>query len=960
MNCPNCGNPEKARVRVCPECGSAYASQDLLELRQLEYLLDETAAWSGAESLRQPYADRLEALRSRLLAPIAAALPVEGTIPMAIERPAELPEAPAAIPTAPKPSPKEKEKLPFDQWLLSERNIKLALYSGGTLLVIAGLIFVGVNWRWLSGPVKFGTTLMITGLLYLGGYLLFKRPYLRLGGIALLAVASGFLPLNFVVLQIYTTEGRGLDNNIMWLVGSFVALLLYFLTAYQTRTDLFTYTSLAAATSAVTASMVLLDLPLTAYPLVYSLLVLAFLALARGLRSTAASDFTYLPLLVTSQIAAPVLFASGLILWALSYSVKGMGSPWLALSGMAVCTLYFVTTDLALGWIIARWAAAGAFGLTFAVLLETLEIRPTVIGLILIALGLAYLLAGYALQQRSGSRVKALPLYVVGYAMAILVTAQATAFFEARPEALAQVLLGNVLILAVSAWLHRRREWVYGAVWLFLAPATIYADIYLRGLSNLGLALGVLLCIYAAIGYALGRRALSAGAPYFSAAAFLSLIVVPLVWTAPWIASLVLGILAFLYLLYAVWLRLSWLLLPALAALHLAVITILGISFIPSSHWAQTLTIIYAMAGLALGLGGHWLRRHGKLHWTWPLYVFAALDLVGAYLSALVIGGWITIALSAANALMAFWLAWSEKETRPPSKLSPTFAYLGVALLFIGHFYMIAFIDLARIIWPPYTAGLCALLVALSWLAQRVETRRVYETPLRRGGLFLMVVPLVGAVAVSSQQLWELLSSPGSIIVIATAILPIITYSIATTLYLADMAVWRNLISGYLAGGAFIVVIWYALSYYAISEIQAYTSPLGLGLLLLGLNERRHARLNSFRLATLIGLLVLLASAFYQSLTAPLYATLLLVESLLILGWGIRSRSRLYVQAAVWALLANAVAQLGPAFIELPRWVSIGIIGILLLSGGLLALFRREQIVTARRNLSDEWRKWQP
>ena len=36
MNCPNCGNPEQERVRVCSACGTTYASQDLQELRQLE------------------------------------------------------------------------------------------------------------------------------------------------------------------------------------------------------------------------------------------------------------------------------------------------------------------------------------------------------------------------------------------------------------------------------------------------------------------------------------------------------------------------------------------------------------------------------------------------------------------------------------------------------------------------------------------------------------------------------------------------------------------------------------------------------------------------------------------------------------------------------------------------------------------------------------------------------------
>jgi len=66
MNCPNCGTPEKARVKVCSECKEAYASMDLLELRQLEFLMKETASWDVTERLRFPYEERLHILQDRL------------------------------------------------------------------------------------------------------------------------------------------------------------------------------------------------------------------------------------------------------------------------------------------------------------------------------------------------------------------------------------------------------------------------------------------------------------------------------------------------------------------------------------------------------------------------------------------------------------------------------------------------------------------------------------------------------------------------------------------------------------------------------------------------------------------------------------------------------------------------------------------------------------------------------
>jgi hypothetical protein len=376
--------------------------------------------------------------------------------------------------------------------------------------------------------------------------------------------------------------------------------------------------------------------------------------------------------------------------------------------------------------------------------------------------------------------------------------------------------------------------------------------------------------------------------------------------------------------------------------------------------WVEGLTIAYAVYGVALVLGGYWLQQRDMMRRAWPLLAFALLALIVTYLTALVLGGWLAIGLSACYALLAFWLAWAEKDISNGTRLSPLFAYFAVGLVFIGHFYVLAVVKIDWIIWAAYTAGLCALFVGLSWLVRRGDLDRIYGIPLHHSGVSLMFVPLLGAVVMSNHWLWMSISSPGDVFSITTAIPPVITFAIAGAIFSADAIFRRDWLMGYLGGGAFIVLIWYALSYFGVEEMQAYVIPAGLGLLLLGWNEQRQARRIVYLGATLIGLTVLMVSVFYQSISAHLYAALLLFESLLSIGWGIRTHSRIYVQAGGLALLVLAVAQLGPAFIELPRWVEIGIIGSLLLGGGLLALFRREQIVAARKNLTDEWRKWQP
>jgi hypothetical protein len=908
-----------------------------LELRQIEFLLVETADWPEAATRSKPYVERRAALKGRF-APAPAPAPASATPPAQQILPP--PVTLTAEPNAPRP---KFPPVPFDQWLLSERNIKLALYSGGILLVLAGLIFIGVRWAYIPGPAKFAITLMITGLMYLGGHLLFQRPTLKLGGIALLGVASGFAPLNFAVLQIYIFSGWGLNPNAMWLIGSLSTALLYALTAYWTRSSLFTYLGIGAVTSGFTAALVLIEPPLSVVALAYALLLLGFLLGAYAFRSTPFAPFTYRPLLIVSHLAMPVLFFFSALLWALntvfSYSLNE--SSWPALTAMLIGVGFYVTTDLAFRWIIARWAAAFTFAITCTLVFAELGFSETATGIALMTLALAYLLVGYALEQRTNNRSGAWPLYITGYAVAAFVVLKALGIVEENPAELAKALLGVAILLGVSARVHRQYAWIYAAAWTFIAPVAIYANLYMPNLSDQGLMLGVLMLNYTAAGYALGRRALRLGGPFLTAAAFLSIVVVILAWTNAVVASSALAVIVVLYLFIALWQRWTWLLLPALVAINLAVVTTLRIFLTAEAPWEDILTIAYASLGVVLTLGGAWLRRSGQQDWGWPLYLVAAFNIAGSYLVGIYLDEPIALGLSAAFALLAFAMAWIERAAFTQAKLPPFFSYFGALLIFVGHFYALILASDTWQDWPIYAASLCMLFTVAAYFLRYEAVQIAYGIPLRRAGEWLMLAPLGGALLFYEPQLG------------AT------TFAIAGVTYAIDAVVRRMPRLGYLAGGAFIGVIWSLLLKFEVSELQAYALPLGFGLLVLGWNERRMGGREAYVLSTLLGLSILMGSAFYQSFDAIGYAVSLLGESLAALAWGMRSKSRGYVQLGVLSMVANAVAQFGPSFIELPRWVQLGVIGSLLLGGGLVALFQRERLLITRKRLNDEWRQWQ-
>jgi hypothetical protein len=655
------------------------------------------------------------------------------------------------------------------------------------------------------------------------------------------------------------------------------------------------------------------------------------------------SDFTYQPLLFVSQLAMPLVLVAAGMAW-LNYTgctSCTAGSPWLALLSLGVGVLFYTTTDAFFGWLATRWAAAPLFAVTFGFIMIELNFSDSAIGIALMVLSLVLLGVGYALERREERRSGGWPLYATAYIAAFLVTIMAIP----EREDLIKILFGDVALLVISAAIFRNAWWVYGAVWLFMLPVYLIISLYIHEFHNQGLLMGLLGLNFAAVGYALGRRELRKGGPFLTAGAFLSVITIMFVWGNPLIASLVLVAIAILYLLIALWIGWEWLLFPALLALNLSVFTINDLLFHGWQTFTNALIISYAVLGILSVMGGLMLRRTEEKRWAWPLYIAGTVNLAGAYLGGLLSSNGLALGLSVTLAAILLTFAWLERTEIEKQKLPPILTYLGLIVIFVGQFYALGMIgDAALNTWTAYAAGLCAFFVMLAWLLRREPLNQVYSTPLRYTGLWLMVVPMAGTLAIFEP------------------LLVVVTFTIAGIIYVADAALRKIIGLAYLSVCAFVVVILAVLMYFDVNEPQAYAIPIGLALLGGGWNERLRGGSVSYRLPTLLGLIVLMGLAFVQSLPrgAYVYAILLGFESLVALGWGIYTRSRGYVQLGIIALFINAIVQLGPGFMELPRWIQIGVTGSILLGGGLAALFKREEILTARHKLAEEWRQWEP
>jgi hypothetical protein len=827
--------------------------------------------------------------------------------------------------------------------LLSERNIKIALYSGGLLLVLAGLIFIGVNWTRIPGSGKFAITLLVTGLMYFGGYLLFKRPAYTIGGIALLAIASGFLTLNFAVLQIYVLGPSGLPDDVMWLIASPICLIAYGLTAYWSRSDLFVYFSQAAIVSTVTAALVVFDAPELVYLLAYSLLAFVLLVLARYARTTPWSELTYLPLLYVSQVAMPTLLIMAVIAWIeFSGCIEcTSGSPWLAIIVLGMGVLFYVFTNATFKWLAARWAAVPLFALVVAISLIELDFSDTVIAVTLMLVSLALLVLGNVLERKEEQRAGGWPFYATAYAVALLVTIMAIP----ETEDLIKVLFGDVALLAISAAIFRAEWCVYGAAWLCMVPVYLLINLNVPVLRDQGLLMGLLGLIYVAIGYIVGRRTLRQGGPFLTAGAFLSILTVALVSGDLLTTSIILIVIALLYTLMALWIGWTWLLYPALFALNLCVFTVNDYLIEDVQILDNSLIISYAILGMITTFGGLLLRRSQSKEWAWPLYVTGSIDLIVAYAGGLVSADWLAVSISALLAGILLSFTWFEREEIRRLKLPPLLTYLSLLIIFGALFYVLHMIGEDSLdSWPAFAAGLCAVFLATAELFRGEPWMELFGVPLRFTGMSLMAIPMIGAV------------------IIFEPLLAAVTFAIAGIAYAAEAALQKIVELAYLSVGSFVVVIAALLMYFEVTEPQAYTIPVGVAFLGVGWNERLRGQTITYRVATLLGLVILMGSAFFQSLPQGeyIYAYLLGFESLVAVAWGIHTHSRGYVQLGVLALFMNAVVQFGPAFLELPRWIQIGVTGSILLGIGLAALFKRDEILTARKKLADDWRQWEP
>jgi hypothetical protein len=406
---------------------------------------------------------------------------------------------------------KPREPLTWEKvWetLLSERTLRVLLFLGVALLFAAAVSLVVLNWELFPPWLQVFFMILNTGIFYGLGWYVREKMGLRGSGIALSAVASLLIPLDFYALYLFGGFPREFWPEI-WLVASVVSLGAYLLASYFIQADFFGYLVGIAAGSVLGAA-----LQVGRVPLVWWQAALLGLALGMALLSE---------WLLRRESRWRVM---ALPLWHAALSAAGvilpLGGGW-ALLGSSISEEFRIA--LMLDWwmvgllfVMAAWrfrlqvlslAAAISFPLatwlTEWVLLNSWKVDTAWYALGLVLLVPAYLLIGRRLLEFKEDKI--FPAYGrTALVVAVLLSVGSAAWSFTEVAAAAVVHPWLAASIALAAWMWRRPSLSYLASLLLLTAANAWVGSRGATVGQLGLAWALLAIGHVALAAFVLRR----------------------------------------------------------------------------------------------------------------------------------------------------------------------------------------------------------------------------------------------------------------------------------------------------------------------------------------------------------------------------------------------------------------------------------------------------------------------
>ncbi len=364
--------------------------------------------------------------------------------------------------------------------------------------------------------------------------------------------------------------------------------------------------------------------------------------------------------------------------------------------------------------------------------------------------------------------------------------------------------------------------------------------------------------------------------------------------------------------------------------------------------------------------GGGWERA--VLGWSRPLYALVAVDVLVGQCTALFDSG-PGVVVSVVHALLLAFMAtvWAQ----------PAIPYSSTAL---GLVALLQFFARPGVRPTDFPVALAALSLGygligygLAYVRRRElvlpkPAARVWEEPLQRAGLVFSVVALglatmmgVDIITLSVRALLGLPLLEAADVVALQMLVGVL--AITGLLYLAAALVQRWAWLGYAA--VILLLCGWSLEWFFIwgmREPQWYAVPAGVYLLGVGYLEWIQNRRTLARWIDRAGLVLLLFSSFWQSMTEPNgwpYALLMGAEALAVAWWGSARRQRRFLYFGVVGVVVDVAGQSVEPLLSANRWIVFGVAGLILVTVAVFVERRLEALTRLSRELRERLEEWE-
>jgi hypothetical protein len=178
------------------------------------------------------------------------------------------------------------------------------------------------------------------------------------------------------------------------------------------------------------------------------------------------------------------------------------------------------------------------------------------------------------------------------------------------------------------------------------------------------------------------------------------------------------------------------------------------------------------------------------------------------------------------------------------------------------------------------------------------------------------------------------------------SLIPICSLSVAGLMSIKMSYEEKSTFAKYISYGIFVVVLNWVLKYNNLTEMQYYTSSWAIFFGILSYLRHRSGDKEGGNATAVLGLAFLTIPTFYQSIFSDnrlIYALILGLESIALILVGIGINYKLILRWSMVFLIIDILYQSRNHISVIPKWMVIGIVGILILVGATYLLSKRSK-----------------